>query len=512
MFSNPFLGAILLLAAALLLGITAGYFVRKWVAKRRANSVENQLKNWLEEAQTRAKEIVLNAKERAAKLLEEVKAEEKVQKSQLIKLEERLLKKEELLEKQLSDFASQKLHIEEEAKRLAAEKAAIDELRGKISKELEKVARLSVEDAKSQLLAKVKEEYKNDLLIAMNKMEAEYREEIEKKSLEIITTAIQRYARSHVSEITTSVFQLPNEDLKGKIIGREGRNIRTLERLTGVEIIVDETPDTIVLSSFDPLRREIAKSALEKLIKDGRIQPARIEEKVEEARQELNKRMQEVGENAALEVGIIGLPKEIIQLIGRLYFRTSFGQNALAHSIETAHIAGTLAAELGVSAEIAKKAAFLHDIGKAIDHEVQGSHVELGKKILQKYGIEEEVIKAMQSHHEEYPFSTPESYIVAAADILSAARPGARRGTVENYIKRLEDLEKIAAGFEGVKNAYALSAGREIRVFVIPEKIDDFGALELAKNIAYKIKSDLKFPGEIKVNVIREMRAVEVVK
>ena len=506
MLTNP------LVWAALLLGIAAGYFIRQAIAQRQVNSVEQRLKNWLEDAKTQAKEVVLDAKERAAKLLEEVKGEEKLRKSQLDKLEERILKKEESLEKQLADFASQKLNLEEESKRLNAEKAAADELKQKVLQELEKVASLTFEDAKKQLLAKVKEDAKNDLLVAMSKVESERREEIEKRGLEIITTAIQRYARSHVSDATTSAFQLPNEDLKGKIIGREGRNIKTLERLSGVEIIVDETPDAIILSSFDPLRREVARLALEKLIKDGRIQPAKIEEKVEEAKQELNKRMMEIGENATLEVGVVGLPKEIIQLLGRLYFRTSFGQNVLVHSIEMAHVSAMLAAELKVNIEVAKKGALLHDIGKAIDHEVQGTHVELGRKILQKYGVDEEVIKAMQSHHEEYPYSTPESYIVTAADVLSAARPGARRGTVENYIKRLEDLEKIATGFSGVKNAYALSAGREIRVFVIPEKVDDFGALELAKNIANKIQTDMKYPGEIKVNVIREMRAVEVAR
>ena len=506
MLTNP------LVWAALLLGIAAGYFIRQAIAQRQVNSVEQRLKNWLEDAKTQAKEVVLDAKERAAKLLEEVKGEEKLRKSQLDKLEERILKKEESLEKQLADFASQKLNLEEESKRLNAEKAAADELKQKVLQELEKVASLTFEDAKKQLLTKVKEDAKNDLLVAMSKVESERREEIEKRGLEIITTAIQRYARSHVSDATTSAFQLPNEDLKGKIIGREGRNIKTLERLSGVEIIVDETPDAIILSSFDPLRREVARLALEKLIKDGRIQPAKIEEKVEEAKQELNKRMMEIGENATLEVGVVGLPKEIIQLLGRLYFRTSFGQNVLVHSIEMAHVSAMLAAELKVNIEVAKKGALLHDIGKAIDHEVQGTHVELGRKILQKYGVDEEVIKAMQSHHEEYPYSTPESYIVTAADVLSAARPGARRGTVENYIKRLEDLEKIATGFSGVKNAYALSAGREIRVFVIPEKVDDFGALELAKNIANKIQTDMKYPGEIKVNVIREMRAVEVAR
>ena len=506
MLSNP------LLWVVLVLGLAAGYAVRLFVAKRRINSAENQLNEQLEKIKTEAKEIVLTAKERAAKLLEEIKDEEKFRKVQLDKFEDRLLKKEESLERQLTDFAAQKLSHEDNLKRLNSERAAVDELRGKIMGELERVANLSVADAKKQILAKVEEEHRGDLLVVMNRLEGERREEIEKKSLEIITSAIQRYSRSHISEATTSVFQLPDEDLKGKIIGREGRNIRTLERLCGVEIIVDETPDTIVLSSFDPLRRETARMALEKLIKDGRIQPAKIEEKVEEARQELNKRMIEIGENAALEVGIIGLPKEIIQLLGRLNFRTSFGQNVLIHSIEMAHISGMIAAELGANIEVAKKAALLHDIGKAIDHEVQGTHVELGRKILQKYKIDELVIRSMESHHDEYPYSTSEAYIVAAADILSASRPGARRGTVENYIKRLEDLEKIAMSFNGVKNVYALSAGREIRVFVVPEKIDDFGALQMAKDIAHKIQSELQYPGEIKVNVIREMRAVEVAR
>ena len=493
-------------------GIFAGYLLRQTVAKRQANSAEQKIKNWLDEAKTQAKEVVLDAKDRAAKLLEEVKSDEKVRALQLDKLQERLLKKEESLEKQLADFASQKLGLEESEKKLQLGKAETDELRAKILKELERVGTLTLEEAKGQILAKVKDEHRDDLAKTLHQLESERREEIEKKSLEIITTAIQRYARSHVADVTTSVFQLPNEELKGKIIGREGRNIRTLERLSGVEIIVDETPDAIVLSSFDPLRRETARMALEKLIKDGRIQPAKIEEKVEEAKQELNKRMTEIGENAVLEVGVVGLPKEIIQLLGRLYFRTSFGQNVLVHSIEMAHVSAMLAAELGANVEVAKKGALLHDIGKAIDHEVQGTHVELGRKILQKYGIDEEVIKAMQSHHEEYPYSNSESFIVTAADVLSAARPGARRGTVENYIKRLEDLEKIATGFSGVKQAYALSAGREVRVFVIPEKVDDFGALQLAKDIAHKIQTDMKYPGEIKVNVIREMRAVEVAR
>ncbi len=332
---------------------------------------------------------------------------------------------------------------------------------------------------------------------------------MEKKAIGIITTALQRYARTHVSELTTTTFPLTDEELKGKIIGREGRNIRALERATGVELVIDETPDSIVISSFDPYRREVARLALMKLIKDGRIQPAKIEEKVEEAKAELSKRVLEVGEAAAMEVGVYGLPKEILQLLGRLHFRTSYGQNVLTHSIEMAHIAGMIASELGLNVEVTKKGALLHDIGKAIDHEVEGTHVELGRKILKKYNIEEAVIQAMQSHHEDYPYAAPEAYVVAAADVLSGARPGARRDTLENYIKRLNDLEKIALEFPGVRQAYAISAGRELRVFVIPEKIDDFRALELAREIANRIQSELKYPGEIKVNVIREVRAVE---
>ena len=498
--------------AALALGAAVGYFVRQVFVSKQVNSAEQKAKNIIEEAQVRAKETVLEAKSQAAALLDEVKAEEKERKGQLAKAEDRLLKKEESLEKQTEDLRSKNAALEKEEASLSAAKAETEELRRKIQSDLEKVAKLSVAEAKTELLKQVREGYGHELTQTIQKLEGERKEEVEKRSLDIITKSIQRYARSHVADITTSVFHLPNEELKGKIIGREGRNIRALERATGVEFILDETPDTVMISSFDPLRREIARLALEKLVKDGRIQPAKIEEKVEEARQELNKRMMEIGDNAALEVGVVGLPREIIQLLGRLYFRTSFGQNVLIHSIEMAHVSAMLAAELGANVEVAKKGALLHDIGKAIDHEVEGTHVELGRKLLKKYNIDEKVIQAMEAHHEDYPFSTPESYIVAAADILSAARPGARRGTVENYIKRLQDLEKIATSFEGVKNAYAISAGREVRVFVIPEKIDDFGALQLAKDIASKIQSELKFPGEIKVNVIREMRAVEIAR
>lgn len=493
----------------LLIGLFIGYLARQQIASRNVNSIEQQVKVKVEKAEDEARDIVLSAKSKAADLFEEVKKEEKERKGQLDRLEERLIKKEETLEKQTSNIHSKESQLTKEGEKLAALQGELSQAEAKMLKELEKVAGLSREDAKMKLIEQIKHEYNNDLALIVQKLEQQRRDEIEKKSVEIITTAIQRYARSHVADLTTTAFNIGNEDLKGKIIGREGRNIRALERLTGVEIVIDEAPDTIVISSFDPMRREIARLALEKLIKDGRIQPAKIEEKVAEAQAELVKRTQEMGEAAAFEVGIIDLPKEILQLLGRLHFRTSYGQNMLVHSIEMTHIAGMMAAELNLNVEVAKKGALLHDIGKAIDHEVQGTHIELGRKILKKYNVDERAIRAMESHHEDYPYSVPEAHIVTTADILSGARPGARRDNLENYIKRLGDLEKIATGFEGVKQAYALSAGREIRVFVTPEKIDDFAALQLSKNIANKIQSELKYPGEIKVNVIREMRAVE---
>lgn len=492
-----------------LTGLGAGYAIRHVKGARSASSLEQKVKRELEQAQTRGKEIVLEAKDKVAALFEEAKREEHERKAQLNRAEERLGRKDEDLRKEEQRLSERQTALEranEEQQQVRQEIAAA---RQSATEELEKLSGLTREEARARLIKETEEKYRQDLALALQKIERDRRDELEKKSIEIMTVAIQRYARSHVSELTTSSFQLPSEELKGKIIGREGRNIRALERATGVEFVIDETPDTILISSFDPLRREIARLALEKLIKDGRIQPARIEERVEEARQEVAKRMHEIGEAAALEVGIYDLPQEILQLLGRLHFRTSYGQNVLTHSIEMAHISAMIAADLNANVEVAKKGALLHDIGKAIDHDVEGTHVELGRKILKKYGIAELVIRAMESHHEEYPFSTPESYIVTAADAISAARPGARRDSVENYIKRLKDLEALATGFPGVKNAYALSAGREIRVFVTPEKIDDFGALTLARDIAAKIESELKYPGEIKVNVIREMRAVE---
>lgn len=495
--------------AALAAGLVLGYFVRQNLAAKTANSIEKKLKEKAEAAEHEAKDVVLKAKDRAASILEEVRKEEKEKEEAFKQAEGRLLRKEEILERQEEETREKEGKLKEGEVCLEKSKLEVERQREMVGVELSRISGLTPEQAKEKLIRQVEEQGREELTGLLQKIEKNKREEVEKKGVEIITTALQRYARSNVSDITTTAFPLPSEDLKGKIIGKEGRNIKTLERLTGAELIIDETPDTILISSFDPFRREIAKMTLEKLIKDGRIQPAKIEEKVEESQAELEKRIVQIGEEAVYEVGILDLPPELIKLLGRLNFRTSFGQSVLNHSEETAYIATMIAEELGLNVEVVKKAALLHDIGKAIDHEVSGNHVELGMKILKKYGISEKIIEAMQSHHEDYPFASPEAYIVATADILSAARPGARRGTLENYIKRLADLEKIASGFKGVKASYAVSAGRELRIFVVPEKIDDFGALALAKEIANRIEAELKYPGEIKVNVIREVRAVE---
>jgi len=491
--------------ALVVLGLILGYFVRFWFVQRSRAKIKAEL----EAARIEAKEIVIAAKDKAASILAEAQKEAKEREQERRRLEERILRKEDALEKRERDLEFERSKIKKELARYEELQKEVRELKSRALSELERVAQLSQEEAKKELFREIEEANREELAQTLTKFEKERHDYIEAKSVEIITSVIQRYAREHIADVTTSVVNLPNEEIKGKIIGREGRNIRAFERLTGVEVIIDETPESLLLSSFDPLRRELAKLALEKLIADGRIQPVKIEEKVEEAKNELDSRIRRIGEEATYEVGILDLPKELIFLLGKLNYRTSYGQNVLTHSIEMAHIAGMMAAELGLNVAVAKKAALLHDIGKAIDHEVEGTHVELGRKLLKKYGIEEAVIQAMESHHEEYPFATPESYIVAAADVIRGARPGARRDTLEKYLKRLEDIENTVKGFEGVKQAYAVSAGREVRVFVVPEKIDDFGALQLAKQIAAKIQSNVQYPGEIKVTVIREVKAIE---
>ncbi len=492
-----------------ILGLIVGYAVRVAAAKRLQRSLEKRAEAELAEAKAKAKEVIIAAKDEATSIVADAQKEERERKQELRQLEERLIKKEDNLDARARELDKTVANLELKENAIKEREARVDELHEKTVKELEHIAGLTRDEAKKVILDEIQTSYREELARTLARLEREREEDLEAKSMEIITTAIQRYARNNIAEVTTSVVNLPDEEMKAKIIGREGRNIRAFERLTGVEVIVDEAPESVVLSSFDPMRRELAKMTLEKLLKDGRIQPAKIEEKVEEARQELEAHIQKIGEEAAYEVGVTGLPKEILYLLGRLHFRTSYGQNVLTHSIEMAHIAGMMAAELHLNVDVAKRGALLHDIGKAVDHEVEGTHVEIGRKLLKKYNIPEDVIHAMESHHEEYPYATPEAYIVTAADAISAARPGARRDTLEKYIKRLEDIEKAVNSFDGVKQSYAVSAGREVRVFVVPEKIDDFGALELAKKIAQKIKNDVQFPGEIKVTVIREVKAVE---
>jgi ribonuclease Y len=489
-----------------------GYIIRSYLAKRLKDSIEKKAEEKIESAKREAKEIIIEAKTKAASILEEASKEEKNRKNELKKIEERLLKREDFLDQQLKEIENSQKDIKAKEEELKLKAEEILKIKEQATAELEKIAGLKKEEAKKIIFDEIKRNYEEELKVSLMEFERKRKDELEEKAKEIITTVIQRCARNTVADITTTVVNLPDEDVKAKIIGKEGRNIRTFERLTGVELIIDETPESVVISSFDPLRRELAKIALEKLIKDGRIHPAKIEEKVQEATEELEKHIQKIGEEAVYEVGILDLPKELVYLLGKLHFRTSYGQNVLAHSIEVAYLAGMIAEELGLNVEVAKKGALLHDIGKALDHEVEGTHVEIGRKLLKKYGIQDAVIQAMEAHHEEYPYAIPEAYVVAAADAISASRPGARRETLEKYLKRLEEIEKVVNSFEGVKQSYAVSAGREVRVFVSPEKLDDFGILELARNIAHKLRTDVNYPGEIKVTVIRETRAVEIAR
>ncbi|MFH1956689.1 MAG: ribonuclease Y [Patescibacteria group bacterium] len=492
-----------------LLGIIIGYFFHQLVTLRRKSSAELKIKQLLLDAKSKAQQSLEEANKKASAILEEAKKEEKAAFLQVRKFEEKVLQKEENLDKRKEEIERESEEIKKKIEILKTKKEALEQIEDQKRSELEKVASLTTDQAKEELFSSIEKKYEQDFLSRIQKLEMTGREELEKRSKDILVSVIQRLASSTASEITTSTIPLPSDDIKGKIIGKEGRNIRALEQATGVEIIVDDTPGSIVVSSFDPVRRQIAKLAIENLVLDGRIQPARIEETVEKAKSEVEKLTKQKGEAAAYETGVIDLDPRLMSVLGRLYFRTSYGQNVLQHSIEVAHIAGMLASELGVDVGVAKKAGLLHDIGKAMDHQIQGTHVDIGRRILQKFGVDEAIIKAMQSHHEEYPYETIESVLVQTADAISGARPGARRDTLENYLKRLEDLEKIASSFEGVEKSYAIQAGREIRIFVTPEKISDLEAKKMARDIADRIEQDLKYPGEIKVHVIRESRIIE---
>ncbi len=497
---------------ALIIGSIAGYYTRQTIAKKQAGTIEAKLNKMVSDAKSEAKETLLKAKEKSTQILEEIKEQENERQKQLTQKENRIYQKEQNLEDKTNQLEKEYENLKSKLKKVKKIKQELESIHQERIQELEKIADLTQQQAKTKLLEEAEKEHQQELIEKLKKLEQEGKEELNKKAQKILALAIQRYAASQASEITSTSVALPNEDLKGRIIGKEGRNIKTLEKLTGVEILIDDTPGAIVVSGFDPIRRQTAKMALEKLMADGRIQPARIEEVVEKAKEEITEKIQEAGEAAVYDVGIIGLNPQLVKLLGRLRFRTSFGQNVLLHSIEVAHLSGAIASEIGADAEIAKKAGLLHDIGKAVDHEIQGSHVEIGKKILNKFEIDEKIIQAMQSHHEEYPFETLESIIVQTADAISGSRPGARKDTLEAYLKRLEELENVAANFPGVEKVYAIQAGREIRVFVQPDKVNDLQAYKLARDIAQQIQHELKYPGEIKVNVIRETRVIEYAK
>ncbi len=500
---------VLLLGAAGMAGMVIGYLVRLLITLGKRSSMERRIQTLFIEAEEKAKKIVLDAEQKALVRLEEVKEETREREDKLKKTEERLIKKEELLDRRQVDIDQEVEHIKKKAQEIKEIKERADALEAEKRKALERVTSLSGEEARDELLKSVEKQYEEDILVRIKKLETFGEEKVDRKAKELLTAAIHRLGNSVAADTMSTTVAIPSDDLKGKIIGKEGRNIKAFERATGVELIVDETPGSILISCFDPVRRQIARVALENLITDGRIQPAKIEEAVEKAKAEINKIIKEKGEAAVYECGIFNLDPRIVSILGRLHFRTSYGQNVLQHSIEMAHIAGMLAEEMGANVLTAKAGALLHDLGKAVDHEVQGTHVEIGKRILQKFGADEGIIKAMQAHHEEYPYETVESIIVQVADAISGGRPGARRDSVENYLRRLGDLEAIATSFAGVEKVFAIQAGREVRVFVTPDKISDLDARKLARDIATRIEQELKYPGEIKINVIRESRTIE---
>jgi len=478
----------------LFIGILLGYYAKRTLSKKEQEIIKLQLQK---------------AKEEADFILKEAEREKKRREDEFLQRQKELEERNALLKSKMSELEKEELKIKEKLEQLRKEQEMINELKDKMQRRLEKISGLKVEEAKKEILKEIEKEIKENELTRIQKLEKEADERFKDRAREILTTVIQRLTLPVVQETTTSTVILPNEEIKGKIIGKEGRNIKTLENLLGVEIIVDEAPESVTISCFDPIRRQIAKLALEKLIKDGRIQPAKIEEKVEEAKKEINQQIKEAGEAAVMELGLVGFDPGLLQILGRLRFRTSYGQNVLLHSIEVALLASALAEEIGANSLVCKKAGLFHDIGKAMDLQVEGSHVKIGMKILEKFGVEKEVIDAMKSHHEEFPYESVEAVLVQVADQISGARPGARKDTLENYIKRISELENIAMSFEGVEKAWALQAGREIRVFVKPQEVDDFGARKLARDIAKRIEEELKYPGEIKVTVIREMRIVE---
>ena len=489
--------------------LAAGYLVRKYQVRAKIDSAEGRAQKLLEEAKQKEKELILSAKDQAIRITEEAKKQETEIRQQILRLESRLEKKETDLDQKSKDLDRQKENLEAKNEEIKKIKEEIAAGRQKQIETLEKVAKLNREEARTILLDQTEKMVKDDLLGLTRKLVAAAREDAEREAREIVAQAIERCSAEVSTETTTTAVVLPNEEMKGRIIGKEGRNIKAFEQMLGVEVIVDETPDAVLISGFNSVRRYVAKVTLEKLIQDGRIHPAKIEEAYEKAKKEVGQMIKEAGEEAVYDLGITSFPPKLVQLVGRLKFRSSYGQNVLKHSVEMAKMGMIMAEELGADVQIVKQGALLHDIGKALDQDMEGTHVEIGVQIAKKFSLPEKVINAIHAHHGDVAHESVEAAIVDACDNISGARPGARKDTYEQYIKRLEELEKLANSFPGVEKTYAIQAGREIRVFIEPQKVDDWGAMKLARELAHKIQQELKYPGEIKVQVIRELRVVE---
>lgn len=507
---------VLMVLSGTVVGVIAGYFMRKNLSEAKIGQAETLAKEIIDKAhkdsETVQKEKLLEAKEEIHKLRSEAERENKERRNDLLKFEKRVIQKEETLDKKLQSLENKENSLNQRIKDISKKEEEIKEIKNKQLQTLEEISLITTEQAREIILSNAEKDVRREMSVMIKDIESQAKEEADKKAREIISYAIQKCAADHVAETTVTVVSLPNDEMKGRIIGREGRNIRTLETLTGIDLIIDDTPEAVVLSGFDPIRREIARITLEKLISDGRIHPARIEETVNKAKKEVENIIKEQGEAAAFESGVHGLHPELIKLLGRLNYRTSYGQNVLKHSIELSHLAGIMATELGADVKLAKRAGLLHDIGKAVDHEIEGTHVEIGMDLLRKYKESKEVIHAMSTHHGDYEPQTIEAVLVTAADAISAARPGARRETLETYIKRLEKLEEIANSYEGVDKSYAIQAGREIRIMVKPENVSDEEMHLLARNMTKRIEEELDYPGQIKVSMIRETRAIEYAK
>ncbi|MEI7498028.1 MAG: ribonuclease Y [Candidatus Falkowbacteria bacterium] len=490
------------------IGLAIGYSMRKMQADRKTKNAESKAEKIISEAKNKQSELLLEAQNKALKIIDEAKQEDSRRRKEINELQNRMEKRETVFSQKLLELQDKQQQLYDKVNKVEEIKEKIKLIKDEQLAKLEKVAQMTKDEAKQVLLNNVEAQIKDDLMSRINKLEKESVESLEEKSRDMMASTMQRLASTYTAEITTTTVDLPSDEMKGRIIGREGRNIKVIEQLTGTEIVVDDTPNVITISGFSPIRRHIAKRALDKLILDGRIHPTKIEDAIEQAKKDLAVDIKKAGEESMYELGVTGFDPKLVQIIGRLKYRTSYGQNALRHSIEVAHLSGLLAEELGADVTLAKKGGLLHDIGKAVDHEVQGTHPEIGGNIARKFNLPDEIIAPIETHHDDRPRGLI-SVIVKVADAISAARPGARHDSFEQYIYRLEELEKIATSFEGVEKAYAIQAGREVRVFAEADMMDDLGAYQLARDVAKKIEAELKYPGEIKVNVIREMRVIE---